>query len=256
MTIIEDPDKPVQVSPPQRPQKRYYLTGLALVGAGILYFLDRSTTIELPVRFISWELILILVGIFIGEKSSFKGFSWLICIGLGLYFMLDEFYPHFDLHVYFGPAALILLGAWFIFGPRSRSGRRRSRYNQTSYERGFASDNGSADDYVDVVSVFGGVNKNVITKQFKGGEATSIFGGTELNLMQADFEGKVILELTQIFGGCTLVIPPHWDLKTELVNVFGGVEDQRPTQNATVDTRKVILLRGTSIFGGIEIRSY
>ncbi len=255
MTIIEDPNKPETVYTSQ-PQKRYYLTGLALVATGVLYFLDRTTEIQLPVKFISWELILILAGIFVGEKSSFKGFSWLVCIGLGLYFMLDEFYPDFDLRLYFGPTALILLGAYFIFGPRSNSGRKRRRYDQNTTEKGFASDNSGADDYVDVVSIFGGVNKNVISKQFKGGEATSIFGGTELNLMQADFEGKVRLELTQIFGGCTLIIPPHWDLKTEIVSIFGGVEDNRPTQNSTIDIKKVILLKGTSIFGGIEIRSY
>lgn len=256
MTIIDDPEKPVQVSTPQ-PPKRYYLTGIALIATGILYFLDRTSQLNFPIRFFSWELILIIVGIFVGEKSNFKGFSWLICIGLGLYFMLDEFYPGFDLRIYFGPLALIILGAYFLFGPRSTSKMRsRRRQNNSTTERGFASDNAASDDYVDVVSVFGGVNKNVITKQFKGGEATSIFGGTELNLIQADFEGKVILELTQIFGGCTLVIPPHWDLKTEIVSIFGGVEDNRPTQNAAVNTNKVILLKGTSIFGGIEIRSY
>jgi hypothetical protein len=74
--------------------------------------------------------------------------------------------------------------------------------------------------------------------------------------MQADIQGEIELDLTQIFGGCKLIVPSHWEIKSELVNIFGGVEDKRPTQNINTDHSKVIILRGTSIFGGIEIRSY
>lgn len=256
MNIINDPDNP-NTTPVKETPKRFYLTGCALVAAGIIYFLDRNGNINLNFDFFGWELILILVGIFVGERSNFIGFSWLILIGIGVYFKLDEFFPNYNLRLYYGPLAFILLGAYFLFVPKfhSRKARNRNNYRE-SIERGFAADNALADDYIDVVSIFGGVNKNVISKQFKGGDATSIFGGTELNLMQSDFEGSVKLELTQIFGGCTLIIPPHWDLKTEFVNIFGGVEDNRPTHNVTVDTNKVLLLKGTSVFGGIEIKSY
>lgn len=95
-----------------------------------------------------------------------------------------------------------------------------------------------------------------MNKNFKGGEATSVFGGTELNLMQADINGHVVFELTQIFGGAKLILPAHWEIKSEIVNIFGGVEDKRPVQSVTNDPNKVIVLKGTSIFGGIEIRSY
>ena len=256
MNIINDPNTP-QPKPEPEKQQRFLLTGFALIAIGILFFLERTSNIALGFDLFGWEIILILVGIFVGERSQFKGYSWLILIGIGLYFKLDDFLPNFNLHLYYGPLAFILLGAYFLFGPRSHSKRSRySKHGRDTIEKGLGSDNGLADDYIDVVSIFGGVNKNVMSKQFKGGEATSIFGGTELNLMQADFEGKVKLELTQIFGGCTLIIPPHWDLKTEIVNIFGGVEDNRPTHNVTVDTNKVVLLKGTSVFGGIEIKSY
>ncbi len=257
MQIVDDPDKRPQPET-NIPQQRFYLTGLALVISGVLYLLDRSGTIITPIRFLSWEFLLIIAGIYIGEKHNFKNLSWLVCIGIGLYFILDDFYPHFDLRFYFGPLLLIALGAYFLFSPRAFKGRtRKARFNHSnSYEKGFASDNAGSDDYIDIVSIFGGVNKNVMSKQLKGGEATSIFGGTELNLMQADFQGKVILELTQVFGGCTLIVPPNWDVKTEIVSIFGGVEDNRPTQNIIPDPHKVLLIKGTSIFGGIEIKSY
>lgn len=266
MTIIEDPNKPNEVKQEERrplEQRRFYLTGLALLAAGILFLVDRSTDYDIPFPLFSWEFILIIAGIYIGEKSRFTGFSWLACIAIGAYFLMDDFFPDINLHFYFGPAILIILGLYFLAGPRtSRPRRPRNKfqgkydYHRNTVEKGFASENAMSDDYVDIVSVFGGVQKKVTTKQFKGGEAVSIFGGTELNLMGADFEGKVILDLTQIFGGCTLIMPPHWDLKSELVSIFGGTEDNRPTANVVTDPKKVVLLRGTSIFGGIEIKSY
>ena len=235
MNIINDPNAP-QPNPESVRPKRFYFTGLALVAAGIIYFLDRNGNIYLNFDFFGWELILILIGIFVGERSNFAGFSWLILIGIGVYFKLDEFFPNYNLRLYYGPLAFILLGAYFLFVPKFHSRKARNiRNSRETIERGLASDNALADDYIDVVS---------------------IFGGTELNLMQSDFEGSVKLELTQIFGGCTLIIPPHWYLKTEFVNIFGGVEDNRPTHNVSVDTNKVLLLKGTSVFGGIEIKSY
>jgi hypothetical protein len=40
-----------------------------------------------------------------------------------------------------------------------------------------------------------------------------------------------------------------------MVAVFGGIEDKRPPQ-MTYDEDKVVILNGTTFFGGIEIKSY
>ena len=114
MNIINDPDAP-QLTPERERPKRFYLTGLALMAAGIIYFLDRNGNINLNFDFFGWELILILSGLFVGERSNFRGYSWMILIGIGLYFKLDDFFPDFNLHLYYGPLAFILLGAYFIY---------------------------------------------------------------------------------------------------------------------------------------------
>jgi hypothetical protein len=51
-------------------------------------------------------------------------------------------------------------------------------------------------------------------------------------------------------------VPSNWLVKPQIAAVFGGVEDKRSVQNAVFDPNKVLILDGTSIFGGIEIRSY
>lgn len=265
MQIVDDPNarkeetpQPVYNEPEQR---RYYLTGLTLLVVGVLYLFDRATDWSFPLDFISWEWILIIVGIYIGEKQRFTGVAWIACITIGTWFLIADYLPALNLRLYFGPLVIIGIGLYLLLG-QHRSFRRRytsSRYAtpHPNTNAAITSETADSDDYIDVVSIFGGTKKSLMTKQFKGGEAVSIFGGTEINLSQADFEGRAVLELTQIFGGCTLIIPPHWDLKrAEVVSIFGGVEDNRPVNNVAVDSRKVLILKGTSIFGGIDIKCY
>ena len=265
MQIVDDPNMRKEETPTpvySEPEpRRYYLTGFALLVVGVLYMVDRATNWSLPLDFISWEWMLIIIGIYIGEKQRFNGYAWIACICIGAWFLLSDYLPALNLRLYFGPLLIIGIGLYLLFGQRRSFARRYNQSNLSSGARtmdaGITSENAMSDDYIDVVSIFGGTKKSLMTKQFKGGEAVSIFGGAEINLSQADFEGRAVLELTQIFGGCTLIIPPHWDLKrAEVVSIFGGVEDNRPVTNVAVDSRRVLILKGTSIFGGIEIKSY
>jgi hypothetical protein len=142
---------------------------------------------------------------------------------------------------------------FMIFRPK----KKRDRFNHWQRTRhGFSgSDTFSNEDYLDSTSVFGGIKKTIISKDFKGGEVTCVFGGAEINLMQADINGKVTLEATQVFGGTKLIVPSHWQVQPEMTAVLGGIEDRRPVIKET-DPNKVLIIKGTSIFGGMEIISY
>jgi hypothetical protein len=114
---------------------------------------------------------------------------------------------------------------------------------------------GGFDNWVEAVTVFGNIKKRVYTKNFKGGDVVSIFGGVEIDLTQADFNGAISIEMTQIFSGAKLIIPPHWQIRSEMIAIFGGIEDKRPPQTH-YDENKVLILNGTTFFGGLEIKSY
>lgn len=111
------------------------------------------------------------------------------------------------------------------------------------------------EDYIDSVSIFGQVKKNIYSKDFKGGDIVNIMGGADINLIQADIHQPVILEVVQIFGGTTIIVPAHWKVNPEMTAIFGGVEDKRFINNVAVDNQKNLIIKGTSIFGGITIKS-
>jgi predicted membrane protein len=81
-------------------------------------------------------------------------------------------------------------------------------------------------------------------------------GGSEIDLTQADFTGTITIDVTTVFGGSKLVVPPTWDVHNDIAAVFGGVDDKRQIMGVAMDPNKVLILEGTCVFGGLEIRSY
>ena len=96
----------------------------------------------------------------------------------------------------------------------------------------------------------------ILSKNFKGGDIVNIFGGSEIDLTQADMTTPAILEVTAIFGGATLIVPSNWAIKSEAVTIFGGIGDKRKIVPTTESPTKTLVLKGTMIFGGMEIKSY
>jgi len=127
----------------------------------------------------------------------------------------------------------------------------------SSGQQYYGSAPGGPEDYLDTVSIFGGIKKNIVSKNFMGGDIVTIMGGAEINLTQADIHGTIVIDITQVFGGTKLIVPPQWKVSSDLAALFGGIEDKRPIVQAIhLAEDKVIILRGTSVFGGIDIRSY
>lgn len=244
-TVVKDKE------PRESKRNGRFIGGAFIVVIGLI-ILSRQAGLDFPYWFFSWATLWMAVGLYIGFRHGFKGVGWLIPIAVGCFLLVDEFYPYYDLDDYIVPVIIIAIGLYIMFKPRKTKELR----NQLNTD---GSPMASSEDILDSTVVFGSVKKMVISKSFKGGEAMNVFGGTELNLMQADITGKVVLDMTIMFGGAKLIIPPHWRIESEeLVTIFGGIEDKRPILSdvSTVDQSKIVVLKGTCIFGGIDIKSY
>jgi predicted membrane protein len=253
-------------------------TGILLLLIGTDYFLVNSHPPILPEWMWSWEVLLIGMGLFIGIRHNFRSPAWFILMVVGGVFLIksDDFAKYFPgLNVnHIWPLALIILGLFFILRPHRRhrwqnyvNDKVESKIDEAMAAHSEPSDvkdnptpqpaqASLSEDFIDSTSIFGGVKKNIISKNFKGGDITNIMGGSEIDLTQADIHGTVRIDLTQVFGGTKLIVPSNWQVKAQMAAIFGGVEDKRSIQNTALDPNKILLLDGTSIFGGIEIRSY
>jgi len=217
--------------------------GSVLIIIGAVWF-ARQFGVEFPAWLFSWGTLLIALGVFIGSRHSFRGFGWIIPIVIGTIMLIETFVPELSFRHYLWPLLIIGFGLLMIFRPRHHRRNWESNHELSS------------DDTIDATNIFGSTKKNIITKDFKGGDITTLFGGTDLNFTQADINGTVVIDVTQVFGGTKLIIPAHWNIKSDVVCIFGGIEDKRPQSKEITESNKVLKLDGTCIFGGIEIKSF
>lgn len=254
---MQDSNLPDQEAPLRRRRKRgnNMYAGVLLLGIGSL-LLMRKFGLDLPGWLFSWPMILVVVGFFVGAVNNFKDFSWIIISGIGGFFLIDRIYPELDFGDFIFPLAIIMVGLVVLVGSR-RNWRRKKGYGYTyPGTDSQAQPITEKDELLDTVSVFGGVKKVVYSKSFKGGEIVNIFGGSDIDLTQADFTGTINIEVVQIFGGTKLIVPPHWEVRSsESVAIFGGIDDKRSHHSVT-NPEKILIISGTTVFGGLDIRSY
>lgn len=238
-------------------------TGVFILLVGIAVLIDRTTT-GLPEWFISWQTLLIALGLFLGVKHHFRNPSWFILMLVGGAFLVPEINPELNFRPYIWPIILIVVGAFILLRPRknywggcSGPGQKKNGSKPDIEDAKVVDETQfSKDDFVHATSVFGGVKKNVISKNFKGGDLVNIFGGSELDLSRSDINGIATVEVTNIFGGTKLIVPSDWSVKSDAAVIFGGIDDKRHINNDPATTEKTLLIKGTVIFGGVDIKSY
>ena len=248
-------------------QESRIIAGLILVCVGVALLLRNAGYPFLPHWLFSWPVILILIGIYSGFKHNFRNNTWIILIGVGSFFLFDRFVPELKLAPAFWPVVIIAIGVLCILRPnRNRwlhynDDEKKNDPNVMSGSKwgqaetgNYATDN---NDFLKISSVFSGVQRNIVSKNFQGGRISCVFGGADIDFTQADLTGKKEIRLEVIFGGVKLVVPPHWTVYNEIDGVFHGVDDKRKYKGETnIDPEKVLLLKGSVTFGGVEIKSY
>ena len=269
---------------PNNPRNGKALAGIILLVVGVFLLVKEFDFFFLPHWLFSWPMWLIFWGLFVGAKSNFHKPSSFILILLGIVFLFTE--NIHDAGRFIWPIAIIAFGLWMIL-------RRHTRFDNDYWKKSYkgkgdwraepgvprpgdpvvdyttapadyaatdvppiSSYRPTGDEFLDTVSVFGGVKKTILSKDFKGGDVVNIFGGAELDFTQAEINGRVIIDITQIFGSTKIIVPSHWQVVSDIAAVFAGIDDKRMKSTASLNSEKILVLKGVSIFAGVDIRSY
>ncbi len=248
-------------------QESRLIGGLILIVIGTALLL-RNAGFPLPYWLFSWPVILILIGLYNGVKHKFASNTWIILIAIGSFFLFDRVMD-LSLQPYFWPIAIIAAGVIFIVRPDKSYRNKFNGFEKKNDPENYSFDSSKIEivandsftndssDYLTINSVFSGVNRTVVSKNFRGGKATCIFGGADIDFSQAEIQGKTEINLEVVFGGIKLVIPPHWTVINEIDGMFHGVNDKRKISNLIANNpEKILLLKGSVVFGGVDIKSY
>lgn len=224
------------------------IIGVILVLAG-LFLVIRNTGFFpdfIDQVIFSWPMLLVTIGLVITIGSSGSKTSGVIIMAVGAFFLIPIIFREtFHMYNMFWPSIFIIIGIIFIFTRRHVPGM-----SATVTETG--------DDYIDVVHVFSGGERQIVSENFRGGKVTAVFGGSEIDLTKAKLApGTNVLELACVFGGTTIIVPDDWFVKLEVTPVLGGFGDSRKlSPGRTVDPTKQLIIKGAVVFGGGEIKSY
>ena len=216
------------------------IIGLVLVVLGGLFLLDNFDVIyfDVPYWVFRWQTILIIIGLLILANSDNKTAGFVL-IAIGAFGWWPGLWP------------LVLIGLGFYILYRRKDQTIETDENKRAE---FAS---TGNDYINDTAIFGGGHKRINSENFKGGKLTAVFGGSEIDLYDCKLaEGNNYLDIFAMFGGTDITLPADWNVKIEVLPLFGGFSDKRRKDtNQVPDPERKLIIKGLVIFGGGNLKS-
>ena len=222
---------------------KYLLAGILII-LGVALLLDQYHVWTLG-KIIStwWPLILIVMGLSSLLNKNSSPLTGIFILLVGLIFQLDKLdvLPG-SAWGYFWPLLLIVIGVSILLSKKDNHSKRIFSNNKSI----------SNDDFLNISTIFSGIEHRVDSKNFAGGDISCMFAGIEIDLRQCELKNNgAILDLSVAFGEIVLRVPNHFILDVSGSPFLGGFEN-KTRQEVTADS-KILKIKYSAIFGSIEI---
>lgn len=235
--------------------------GVILIALGALFLFDNLDLIprEISYYLFNWKGIMIMIGaIFLSSKENKSPGIILMAVG-GFFILSDVLSYEFDWHWYdtrklFWPVLLIVIGLVII----SRKGNSPILTAHVITADPSKKQVPKDSDHINVSAVLGGGDMAITSDAFKGGKVTTIMGGGTYDLSACQLaEGPQEIDVLILMGGANFIVPSDWNVRLEVTSIFGGFGDSRKfNSDIKTDTSKELLIKGTVLFGGGEVKNY
>lgn len=227
-----------------RAERRRHGFGSAILGLGVLalgavMLLDNFGVVDGEELFDYWPVFLVLVGIshLVRPAGSRRVVAGIIWVAAGAIVLLGNqgliSFEIWDLW----PVVLLIIGGSLILRPFRRG--RSAGENVGVFE---------------AMAILGGAHRRLAVADFQGGDATAILGGCDIDLRDCGSEGgPAEIDTFAFWGGIEIRVPEDWDVQVRGLAVLGAYEDKR--RSGTGEGRKVLIVRGTAIMAGVEVKN-
>jgi predicted membrane protein len=248
MQVYNDPRKKL------RSKINIIATAFVFIAAGVLIILKNLGMLDYSIYriFLSWQMILIVIGAVSIVKRDHTG-GWIL-IGIGLFFLIPSITGtgYIWLHTYW-PLIFVFIGVVILaklLRPEYRGKENVSSFSSKEYSS--TSDNG----FVNSTNTFGSVKQIVLDPVFRGAKLSNTFGGTILDLRHTSLQDEITyIDIECTFGGIEIYLPSNWMVENKLQHLAGGSDDKRFQYSQNFDNSHKLVLRGSVTFGGVEIKS-
>jgi len=214
---------------------------IVIIAIGAIFLLQSLNILHLG-HFIGewWPLILIVAGFLKLQSDDRRNGSIIFIAGLVLLSATLDFINWGSIFKLW-PLAILYVGISMLLKSKGKSGLSFSTFTSTD------------DDFISANAIFGGVEKSIHSKSFKGANIMALFGGVEIDLTNAKaIETGCVVNVTALFGGAEIRVPKDWNIIVTGTPIFGGVEDK---SEGGAEGAVNVTLNATVAFGGLEIRT-
>ena len=216
------------------------ILGIGVLAVGAILLLDNFGFTVAEDLFAYWPVLLILVGIshFVRPEGSRRYLAGSIFIAIGVIILLSNLgVINFDIWDLW-PVILVIAGLSLILKPFRRRGVT------------IGEDTG----VFEATAILGGADRRLSAADFQGGDAIAIMGGCEIDLRDCGSEGgPAEIDTFAFWGGIEIRVPDDWDVQVKGLALLGGYSDM--TRTAEGEGRKILVITGSAIMGGVEIKN-
>ena len=212
------------------------VTGLVLLAAGVIFWLDRIDRLRARDYLEWWPLALVMIGVAnLGDRRIGEAIVWM---AVGGFFTLSRL--GYEL-----PTIWVILAAWPLFisiaGVTLVVHALHPRPRNPAGVRGFHS------------AAFMGGHTNKVLSPTSGGEITAVMAGCEIEVAPGALSGhEMVIDVLAMWGGIEIRIPRGWRVVGKVAPIVGSFDNK--AERAGEDAPRVII-RGSAIMGGIEVRN-
>lgn len=223
-----------------------YIWGLFLILVGVVLGLNAFGITNINLFFDGWWTVFIIVpslnGLIKGEDRT----GALIGLIIGVFLLLScQDVIDFSLFVkLFIPVILITIGLSIIFKDKAKDVvvKKMGKINAKDIDMEHT-----------YISTFSEEKINLDNEKLENCAINSIFGSVSLDLRNAIIDEDIVINNYVVFGGVTIKVPKDVNVVVKTTSIFGGV-DNKTGRNKSKENVKTIYIKGTILFGGIDIK--
>ncbi|WP_342118189.1 LiaF transmembrane domain-containing protein [Pseudoduganella sp. OTU4001] len=236
--------------------------GGAVILAGFLFLIDNLGWIDLEMHVHFWPFVIMVMGASTLAQAPRRGsgsaIAGIVMLGFGLLSLLKGMGLIYISWKVIFPIGIIAAGLMMVLRARRRSASSSTVDAMADVDNPdrsamfCVSEGESSERILDLTAVLGGFQRKVTTQDFRGGDITTVMGGVDLDMRTASLNGTAVVNVFALMGGISIKVPTDWTVELEGTPILGGFDEKTMQPK---DASKRLVVRGTAIMGGVEIRN-
>ena len=232
----------------------HMIFGLVIMVLGALWTLDNLGIVDSDQILRWWPAALIAAGAvkLVGLGSARNVVLGTLLVLVGSWGLLNNF-DVVDVSIWqLWPLALVFIG----FSILSRHGGLRlgARTDEGTLDAEGRAPTPDENERLSTVAIWSGVERKVLSQQFRGGDITAVMGGAEIDMRGArPVPSGAVLEVLAVWGGIDVQVPENWRVVNQATVIMGAIEDK--TKIPPVESTHTLIIRGFVMMGGVEIKN-